>query len=163
MQAPGARIELREPETHDTMNLIRRLSNQRGTSTLEFLVVLPTLLLIFLSSLELSRAWLTSNIATNAAREGARVGVVTPPPDPNNPSFDNGPAVTRITEILAAANLTAAVPPSVTCSSTACLPDAQVQATVTINFETVVPLFLPILGTPGSPLVLQETVRMRRE
>jgi hypothetical protein len=51
----------------------------------------------------------------------------------------------------------------VTCSSTACLPDAQVQATVTINFETVVPLFLPILGTPSSPLVLQETVRMRRE
>jgi hypothetical protein len=38
-----------------------------------------------------------------------------------------------------------------------------VQATVTINFETVVPLFLPILGTPTSPLVLQETVRMRRE
>ena len=138
------------------------LGNQRGTSTLEFLVVLPTLLLIFLSSLELSRAWLTSNIATNAAREAARVGVVTPPPDPNNPTFNNGPALARISEILAAANLTAASV-SVTCSSTACLPDAQVQATVTINFETVVPLFLPILGTPSSPLVLQETVRMRRE
>ena len=136
--------------------------NQRGTSTLEFLVVLPTLLLIFLSSLELSRAWLTANIATNAAREAARVGVVTPPPDPTSPSFDNGPALARMSEVLAAANLTAASA-SVTCSSSACLPDAQVQASVTINFETVVPLFLPILGTPSSPLVLQETVRMRRE
>jgi Flp pilus assembly protein TadG len=144
------------------MRLIRRLGEQRGTSTLEFLVVLPTLLLIFLSSLELSRAWLTSNIATNAAREAARVGVVTPPPDPNNPSFDNGPALARMSEVLTAANLTAASS-SVTCSSAACPPDAQVQATVTINFETVVPLFLPILGTPSSPLVLQETVRMRRE
>jgi hypothetical protein len=38
-----------------------------------------------------------------------------------------------------------------------------VQASVTINFQTVVPLFLPILGTPSSPLVLQETVKMRRE
>jgi len=26
-----------------------------------------------------------------------------------------------------------------------------------------VPLFLPILGTPSNPLVLQETVKMRRE
>jgi Flp pilus assembly protein TadG len=144
------------------MTLIRRLRNQRGTSTLEFLVVLPTLLFIFLASLELSRAWLASNIATNAAREGARVGVVTPPPNPSSPTFDNGPALTRISEVLSAANLTAASV-SVTCSATACPPDSQVQATVTINFETVVPLFLPILGTPGSPLVLQETVRMRRE
>jgi Flp pilus assembly protein TadG len=144
------------------MTLRRRLNSQRGTSTLEFLVVLPMLLLIFLSSLELSRAWLTSNIATNAAREGARVGVVTPPPNPSSPTFDNGPALTRISEVLTAANLTAASV-SVTCSATACPPDSQVQATVVINFETVVPLFLPILGTPSSPLVLQETVRMRRE
>ena len=120
------------------------------------------LLFIFLSSLELSRAWLTSNIATNAAREGARVGVVTPPPNPSSPTFDNGPALTRISEVLTAANLTAASV-SVTCSATACPPDSQVQATVVINFETVVPLFLPILGTPSSPLVLQQTVRMRRE
>ena len=144
------------------MRSIRRLSNQRGTSTLEFLVVLPTLLIIFLASLELSRAWLTANIATNAVREAARVGVVTPPPDPNNPTFDNGPALARMTEVLDAANLTAASS-SVTCSSTACPPDSQVLASVTINFETVVPLFLPILGTPNNPLVLQETVRMRRE
>jgi Flp pilus assembly protein TadG len=144
------------------MKLIRRLGNQRGTSTLEFIVVLPTLLIIFLASLELSRAWLTANIATNAAREGARVGVVTPPPDPNNPTFNNGPALVRMTEILDAANLTAASM-DVTCSSTACQPDSQVLASVTINFETVVPLFLPILGTQSNPLVLQETARMRRE
>ena len=140
------------------MRHIRRLGDQRGTSTLEFLVVLPTLLLIFLASLELSRAWLTANIATNAAREAARVGVVTPPPDPSNPTFNNGPALARMTEILDAANLTAASV-SVTCSSTACPPDSQVEATVTINFETLVPLFLPMLDQ----LALQETVRMRRE
>ena len=140
------------------MRLMRRLGNQRGTSTLEFIVVLPTLLIIFLASLELSRAWLTANIATNAVREAARVGVVTPPPDPNNPTFNNGPALTRMTEVLDAANITAASM-SVTCSSTTCPPDSQVEASVTINFETVVPLFLPMLDQ----LVLQETVRMRRE
>jgi Flp pilus assembly protein TadG len=151
-----------------------RLRDQRGTSTLEFIVVLPTLLIIFLGGLELSRAWLAANIATNAAREGARVGVVTPAlgANPNSPIFDNSAAVTRITEILTAANLTAA--PSgitVTCTPPAspppglsgCIPDSRVTASVTINFVTVVPLFLPVLGTPSSPLVLTETTVMRRE
>src|SRR5215468_5056875 len=62
-------------ETQRAMRHLR-LGNQRGTSTLEFVVVLPTLLIIFLGGLELSRAWLTANIAAHAAREGARVGVV---------------------------------------------------------------------------------------
>ena len=140
------------------MRYVRRLLDQRGTSTLEFLVVLPTLLLIFLGSLELSRAWLTANIMTNAVREAARVGVVTPPPDPNNPTFDNGPALARMTEVLTAANLTPDTT-SVTCSSAACPPDSQVEATVILNFETLVPLFLPMLDQ----LPLQQTVRMRRE
>jgi Flp pilus assembly protein TadG len=149
-----------------------RLGNQRGTSTLEFIVVLPTLLIIFLGGLELSRAWLATNIATNAAREGARVGVVTPAlgSNPNAPIFDNGAAVTRINEILTAANLTAASV-SVTCTPPAspppglsgCIPDSRVTASVTINFVTVAPLFLPVLGTPGAPLVLTETTIMRRE
>src|SRR5258705_12098192 len=100
-----------------------RLGNQRGTSTLEFIVVMPTLLIIFLGGLELSRAWLAANIATNAAREGARVGVVTPAlgTNPNAPIFDNGAAVTRINEILTAANLTAASV-SVTCTPPASPP-----------------------------------------
>ena len=142
------------------MRLIRRPGNQRGTSTLEFVVVLPMLLLIFLASLELSRAWLTVNIMTNAAREGARWGAVTE-------TFDCVEAEFRMTEILVAANLTAdsksvlcdgAIPP-LTCTPATCLRDSQVLASVTINFETVVPNFLTML----SPLVLQESARMRRE
>jgi len=135
-------------------------------------VVLPTLLLIFLGGLELSRAWFTANIATNAAREGARAGVVTPAlgTNPNSPIFDNSVAVATINNILAAANLTAASV-SVTCTPPAspppglsgCIPDSRVTASVTINFVTVVPLFLPILGTPSDPLVVTETTSMRRE
>jgi Flp pilus assembly protein TadG len=133
-----------------------RLGNQRGTSTLEFVVVLPTLLIIFLGGLELSRAWLAANIATNAAREGARVGVVTPAlgSNPNAPIFDNTAAIARITDIL-----NASPPPGLS----GCIPDSQVTASVTINFVTVAPLFLPVLGTPSAPLVLTETTIMRRE
>ena len=57
-----------------TSGLLGFLRQQQGTSTLEFAIVLPTLLIIFLGGLELSRAWLTVNVTTNAVREGARVG-----------------------------------------------------------------------------------------
>jgi len=139
------------------MSLIRP-GNQRGTSTLEFVVVLPVLLLIFLASLELSRAWLTDNIMVNAAREGARWGVVT------SPTFNNVTAEARMKEVLDAAKLTAA-DMSVTCIPVnptpldPCPRDSEVRASVTIDFETVVPDFLTML----SPLQLTETVRMRRE
>ena len=152
---------------------IWRLGNQRGTSTLEFIVVLPTLLIIFLGGLELSRAWLAVNIATNAAREGARVGVVTPAlgSNPNAPIFDDSAALARIDDILKAANLYPAASRGVTCTPPAtpppglsgCIPDSQVTASVTLNFVTVVPLFLPVLGTPSDPLVMTETTIMRRE
>ncbi len=152
---------------------IWRLGNQRGTSTLEFIVVLPTLLIIFLGGLELSRAWLAVNIATNAAREGARVGVVTPAlgSNPNAPIFDDSAALARIDDILRAANLYPAASRGVTCTPPAtpppglsgCIPDSQVTASVTLNFVTVVPLFLPVLGTPSDPLVMTETTIMRRE
>jgi Flp pilus assembly protein TadG len=152
---------------------IWRSGNQRGTSTLEFIVVLPTLLIIFLAGLELSRAWLAVNIATNAAREGARVGVVTPAigTNPNAPIFDDSAALTRIDDILKAANLYPAASRGVTCTPPAtpppglsgCIPDSQVTASVTLNFVTVVPLFLPVLGTPSDPLVMTETTIMRRE
>ena len=146
-----------------------RFGNQRGTSTLEFIVVLPTLLFIFLGALELSRAWLAGNIATSAAREGARVGVVTPAlgSNPNAPVFDNSAALTRIDDILKAANLYPATSRTVTCTPPAapppglsgCIPDSRVTATVTLNFSTVVPLFLPMLNN----LTISETTIMRRE
>jgi Flp pilus assembly protein TadG len=142
----------------------RRFGDQLGTSTLEFIVVLPTLLIIFLGGMELSRAWLTANIATNAAREGARVAVAMDPLDPANPSFANAQTAgeARIDEILAAANLTAASR-SVACATSACPQDSPVTAIVTMNFVTVTPLFLPMLGTPSNPLVLSEKTIMRRE
>jgi Flp pilus assembly protein TadG len=150
------------------------LKHQRGTSTLEFAVVLPTLLIIFVGGLELARAWLTVNVTTNAVREGARVAAASNPTltgtNPVNYGFDNTQALLRLNQVLASANLTPSAV-SVTCTpaatppagTTGCTPDSQIQASATVNFVTVAPLFLPVLGTPASPLVIQETARMRRE
>ena len=104
---------------------------------MEFIVVLPTMLLLFFAIMELSRAWLTVSLASTAAREGARVGSVT---DPFNP----GLAQARITEILVAANLVPVVS-NVVCDNAPCVSDDQVTATVTVTFDTVIPVFLPML------------------
>ena len=150
------------------------LRHQGGTSTLEFAVILPTLMILFLGGLELARAWLTVNIATNAVRERARTGAASNPvlsgSSPVTYGFSNTTALARLNQVLSSANITP-VSVSVTCTpaasppagTTGCTPDSQIQATVTVNFVTVAPLFLPMLGTPARPLVLQETARMRRE
>jgi len=130
---------------------LRLHGNCRGISTLEFIVVLPTLLLVLLAGVEASRMLATFNVVVSAAREGARVGAVTNP-------FNSAPAIARMNTVLAAANL-ASASASVTCASP-CAPDSPVTATVTVNFQTLFPVFLPILS---GPVPLTETAVMRFE
>lgn len=132
------------------MAQLRRQRDQRGTSTLEFILVLPSLLLILLGIVEFSRAWMTMNIVTTAVREGARLGVVTDPFDPN-------PAIARINNILSAANLTASSV-TVTCAAP-CQPGSEVRADVAVTFQTLFPIILPMLQT----LPVQQRASMRYE
>lgn len=130
--------------------MMSHLRSQRGTSTLEFVIVLPVLLFVLFAIVELSRAWLTLNLVTTAAREAARVGTVVP-----GDQFPNPPAaVARLNEMLGA-NWTG----TVTCSQNPCAPDATVQADVSVPFSTVVPLILPMLESFN----IQQTARMRYE
>ena len=124
------------------MKRLERQKNQRGTSTLEMLVVLPTLLLIFFGIIEFSRALLTVNIVTTATREGARTGVVTP--TLTGDVFDPSAALTRVDQVLQSANLLTGATRNVTCA-TPCVINSQVQATVQVTFNTVVPIILPWL------------------
>ena len=144
----------------------RRQRDQRGTSTLEFIVVLPLLLFVWFGIVELSRAWHTLNIVTTAAREGARVGTVTPLD--GDGLFDPSAAEARIDGILAAANLvrssawsTESVPTdnAVTCIPAACVPDSEVRVVVRVTFDTAVPLLLPIL----QGLTIEQVASMRYE
>lgn len=137
------------------MNVAGRQKKQRGTSTLEFLVVLPTLLFILFAIMEVSRAWLTVNIVTTASREGAREGVVTAF---SGGSFNPAPAEARIDAILTAANLVSGVIRSVTCAAP-CGPGSPVQANVQVTFDTVMPVFLPMLAG----ININRTTTMRYE
>lgn len=126
-------------------------SNAKGTSSIEFLLVLPFLLFVMMAITELSRAWMTLNVVAAAAREAARIGAVTNP-------FDPAPAIAASDAVLAGASL-ASTATSVTCSAP-CGPDSPVTATVTVNFATLFPAFLP--GLTG-PFPLTNTTVMRFE
>ncbi len=140
------------------MNRTELHHHQRGTSTLQFIVVLPILLLVFFAIMELSRAWLTVHITTTAAREGARVASVTPPDDGGG--FNTALALARINEILAAVNITPdAGGINVTCNAAPWVTGDQVTATVTVIFATVMPIILEILGA----VVITRTTIMRYE
>lgn len=53
-------------------------SPSRGQSLVEFALALPAILLIFFGIIELGRAFLIYSEVSNAAREGARYGMVQP-------------------------------------------------------------------------------------
>jgi len=58
---------------------LSRLRDTRGNAVVEMALVLPFLLLLVFGITEFGRAWLTLNVLQTAAREGARLAVVTTP------------------------------------------------------------------------------------
>ena len=58
---------------------MRRTSAERGASAVEFAIVFPLLFLILAGIIDFGRFMFTASIVTNAAREGARIAVVSDP------------------------------------------------------------------------------------
>jgi Flp pilus assembly protein TadG len=55
---------------------MKRLRNQKGAALLETAITLPLVLLVCVSIFEFGRAYQTWQVLTNAAREGARVAII---------------------------------------------------------------------------------------
>lgn len=72
-----------------------RAARDRGAAAVEFALVLPVLLLLVLGSIDWGYFFYVQQVVTNAAREGARVGSLTP--------FDSGDAGVSQSEADAAA------------------------------------------------------------
>jgi len=144
---------LRSPvKQNDTYKIMRkRLKDQRGVASLEFVLILPILLFVIFIGVELSRAWMTLNLLTSAAREAARAGVVAAP----DAVATAGNA--RLTQILAGTG--GWFGPGTSCSQNPCAPDAQVTVDVSVNFVTV----LPNIWILPQPLVLRQVASMRYE
>jgi len=119
--------------------------HNRGQSLVEFALVIPILLLLMVGIMEFSRGWMTQNILTGAAREGARAAAV------------GGDAVSAATQVLNSANINTA---TVSVSPPGSVGDP-VSVRVTYNFPVSVPGFLP--GWNAATIRLESVTTMRQE
>ena len=130
--------------------LVDRLRDRRGQSMVEFALVLPILLLVVFGATEFGRAWMTLNILTAAAREGARLAVVTAP--------DVAAVNARVTEVCTAARV---VPTVINCVG----PDpADVEQRVTVTVQSnFTVLSARVLGPFNGTFPLTAVAVMRHE
>jgi Flp pilus assembly protein TadG len=117
---------------------------------IEFALVMPILLLLVFGVTEFSRAWMTMNVITAAAREGARVAVVTDP--------DTDAVNARVNEVCAAARV---VPTGISVvGPDPADPDRRVTVTVETDFAV---LSAQVLGAFSGTIPLRADAVMRHE
>src|SRR5437763_12495162 len=78
--------------------MTQRIRSERGAAIIETALTLPILLLVCVGIFEFGRAYETSQVLTNAAREGARVAIL--------PAPGAGAADTRVRDYLKLGGLT---------------------------------------------------------
>ena len=123
------------------------LTQQQGQSLVEFALLLPILVVVMFGTVELGRLWMTMNLLTGAAREGARVAAVTAPNVAQVQSAANN--------VLAAVNITGA-------TVTVVGPNASntVIVTVQLNYTVLTGAIVPGLNRT---LQLSRSASMRWE
>jgi Flp pilus assembly protein TadG len=114
----------------------------RGQAMVEFALVLPALMVLMLGIFEFGRAVYTSNALTNAAREGARYGII----NPTDTSGIQAHAIeTAVGLSLAPASVTVTCP-----DGNQCTPGNRIRVLVNYDFEIATPVAGPHLALSGS-------------
>jgi Flp pilus assembly protein TadG len=124
-------------------------TRQRGVALVEFALTLPFLLVTGLAVIDLSRAFFLKSMTTSAAREGARVAVVTPDPT-ISPGRDS--VLARVNKVLQPTGMSA---PSVTVSVTGALGNQRTRVLVSSSFDW---LYLGALNYFGASIANPETL-----
>ncbi len=71
------RVQVEDSELRSSRRLLgRRIRDESGQALVEFLMVLPLLLILVFGIIEMGAAWRAYQVTTNTAREGARMAVV---------------------------------------------------------------------------------------
>jgi len=142
----------------------RRLRNERGTAIIETALTLPLLLFVCVGIVELGRAYQTSQVLTNAAREGARIAVL---PNQAADAVDS-----RVRQYLGIGGLVSdssvgvtVTPVTVATGATATAPGSQVTVTYPFTFIVMQPVAqLLVSGSMvGDPITVTKTAVMRNE
>lgn len=139
----------------------RHSAGQAGQALVEVAIALPILLALLVGIFEFARAYNVQQVITNAAREGAREGVLPPP----GVAASQARAVPRATARLADANITGATV-AFTCSG-GC--DTGDSVSVNVSYDYTFVFIGPVLNLfasgdndPGT-ITLRSKATMRKE
>jgi Flp pilus assembly protein TadG len=138
-----------------------RRGSQSGQAVIEFALSLPILLVVVMGIFDFGLMFQHYEVVTNAAREGARVGVL--------PNYTTADAQARAQQYLTSGGLSSAsatVVAAVSPISFGSPPKTVNQVTVTVSYPYTYPFIGPILNLIGGSLgsvTLQSISTMRVE
>jgi Flp pilus assembly protein TadG len=126
-----------------------------GEALLEMALVLPILLVLSMGMLDFGRAFHAKSAIDQAAREGARVAVLTQPPDA-------AAAQARVADVLSANGIVGAPPATVSAVDPA---TNTITVTVTYSFKFVTPGLFQLVGASalGNDIAMTGKSVMRSE
>ena len=141
------------------MTRTKQIVNQRGAVALEFALLLPVFLMILFVIIEFGRMMYGREIVTNAAREGARAGIVARAPATTKPA---GGAITAIANNYLMG--TGINPADVTFTSLGAQSAFPATLTVTAQYRYnfLIPYIPAVVGIPN-PLIINTQVVMIHE
>lgn len=129
-----------------------KMRNQEGQVFVEFALFVPVLVLLGLVFMDFGRAYFANQVVLNAAREGARIGIL--------PSSSEADVTTTVGTLMTQGGLAGQQTVSFSNVGTTVPSGATTTVTVAINFQTLTGTFVP--GWTGT-IPISQTIRMRHE
>jgi Flp pilus assembly protein TadG len=141
---------------------MKRIRSEKGAALLEAAVTVPVILLISVGIFEFGRAYQTWQVLTNAAREGARMAVITGTTDTD--------ITTRVRNYMQAGSLPNYATATVTIQRGVALTGADTGSSIQIGYpfqfmvlNPVVRLVAPTDTKTGAPITMTSSALMRNE
>lgn len=141
---------------------MKRMRSEKGAALIEAAITVPIILLISVGIFEFGRAYQTMQVLTNAAREGARMAVITGSTDAD--------VTTRVRNYMKAGSLTNHATASVTIQRNVTMTGADTGSSILIAYpfqfmvlNPVVRLIAPSDKTTGAPVTMKTSALMRNE
>jgi Flp pilus assembly protein TadG len=141
---------------------MKRIRSEKGAALLEAAITVPIILLISVGIFEFGRAYQTWQVLTNAAREGARMAVIT--------SSTDADIKARVRSYMQAGSLPNYATANVTVVRSVALTGTDTASSISIDYpfefmvlNPVVRLIAPTDSTTGAPITMKSAALMRNE
>ena len=141
---------------------MKRMRSEQGAALLEAAITVPIILLISVGIFEFGRAYQTWQVLTNAAREGARIAVLTGTTD--------AAVTTRVRNYMQSGSLPNYATATVTITRNVALTGPDTGSSIQIDYpfqfmvlNPVVKLIAPSDNKTGAPITMKSSAIMRNE